>query len=112
MLQSMWSQRVGHNLGTEHQQIKRLGFPGGSVVKNPFANAREVGSALGSRSFPGERSGNPLQYFCLGNPMGRGVWQAVVHGLTKELDMALHLNNNKAHSNRRSRLFRKMTKLI
>ena len=28
---------------------------------------------------PGEGNGNPLQYSCLGNPMGRGTWQAVVH---------------------------------
>ena len=26
---------------------------------------------------------NPLQYFCLGNPMVRGIWQATVHGVTK-----------------------------
>ena len=25
---------------------------------------------------PGEGNGNPLQYFCLGNPMDRGAWQA------------------------------------
>ena len=28
----------------------------------------------------GERNGNPLHYFCLGNPMDRGSWQAIVHG--------------------------------
>ena len=27
--------------------------------------------------------GNPLQYSCLENPMGRGVWRVTVHGLTK-----------------------------
>ena len=26
---------------------------------------------------------NPLQYFCLENPMDRGAWWAVVHGVTK-----------------------------
>ena len=35
---------------------------------------------------PGEEHGNPLQYTCLENLMGRGAWQAVVHGVTKESD--------------------------
>ena len=34
----------------------------------------------------GGGNGNPLQYSCLGNPMGRGAWWATVHGVTKELD--------------------------
>ena len=46
------------------------GFFGGSVVKNPPANAGDIGS------IPGEGNGNPLQY-CLGNRMDRGPWQAV-----------------------------------
>ena len=29
------------------------------------------------------KNGNALQYSCLGNPMGRGAWQATVHGVTK-----------------------------
>ena len=32
---------------------------------------------------PGEGNGNPLQCSCRGNPMDRGAWQAVVHGVTK-----------------------------
>ena len=32
---------------------------------------------------PGEGNGNPLQYFCLGNPMDRGAWWAAVHGVSK-----------------------------
>jgi len=35
---------------------------------------------------PGEGKGKPLQYPCLGNPIGRGVWQATVHRVTKESD--------------------------
>ena len=32
---------------------------------------------------PGEGDGNPLQYSCLGNPMDRGAWKVIVHGVTK-----------------------------
>ena len=35
---------------------------------------------------PGERNGNPLQYYCLGNPIDRGGWQATVHRVAKVLD--------------------------
>ena len=44
------------------------GFPGGSVVKNPLANAGDSGSIPGRRKSPGVGNSNPLQYFCLGNP--------------------------------------------
>ena len=53
-----------------------LGFPGGSVVKNPPANAVEVGSAPGWGRWPGEENDNPLQYSCLGNTMDRRAWWA------------------------------------
>ena len=56
------------------------------MVKNPPANAGEVGSIPGLERSPGEGNGNPLQHSCLGNPMDREAWQATVHGVTKELD--------------------------
>ena len=43
----------------------------------------DVGSIPGLKRFPEEGNGNPLQYCCLGNPMGRGAWQATIQGLTK-----------------------------
>ena len=55
------------------------GFPGGSVVKNPPANARDTGSIPGPRRCPGEGNGNPFQDSCLGNPKDRGAWRATVH---------------------------------
>ena len=45
------------------------------------------GSIPVSGRFPGVGNDNLLQYFCLGNSMGRGVWQATLHGVTKESDM-------------------------
>ena len=63
------------------------GFPGGSVVKNPPANAGDTDSIPGTGRSPGEGNDNPLQYSCLGNPMEGAAWQAAGHGITKELDM-------------------------
>jgi len=51
----------------------QAGYPGGSVVKNPPANMGDSGLIPGSGGTPGEGNGNPLQYSCLGNAMGRGA---------------------------------------
>ena len=56
---------------------------GGSVVKNPPANAGDASLIPGSGRHPGGGNGNPLQYSYLGNPMGRGAWWATVCGVTK-----------------------------
>ena len=42
-----------------------------------------MGSIPGSGRSPGEGNGNPLQYSCLENPMGRGAGWATVHGVSK-----------------------------
>ena len=63
-----------------------MGFPGGSVVKNPptsAGGAGEVGSSPGWARSPGEGNGNPLQSSCLENPMDRGAWWAAVHGVAQ-----------------------------
>ena len=63
-----------------------MGFPGDSVVKNLPANAGDTGDAgpvPGSGRSPGGGNGNPHQYSCLENIMGRGAWQATVHRVTK-----------------------------
>ena len=53
------------------------------MVNNPPANEGNVGLIPGSARLPGEGNGNPLQYFCLGNPIDRGAWWATVLGATK-----------------------------
>lgn len=56
-----------------------MGFPGGAVVKNLPANAREardMGSISGSGKSPGVRNGNLLQYSSLKNSM-----DTTVHGV-------------------------------
>ena len=47
------------------------GFRGGSVVRNPPADAGDVGSIPGSGGSLGEGNGHPLQYSWLGNPMNK-----------------------------------------
>ena len=57
----------------------RMGFPGGSVVKNPPANAGDMGLIPRLGRFPEGRHGNPLQYSCLENLMDRGAQWATFH---------------------------------
>ena len=49
------------------------GFPGGSAVKNPLANAGDTGSIPGWGRALEEGNGNPFQYSCLKNPMDKGA---------------------------------------
>ena len=39
----------------------------------------------GTGRVPGEGNGNPLQDSCLENPMDRGAWRAIVHGVAESL---------------------------
>jgi len=64
-----------------------MAFPGGSVVKNPPANAGDAGSLHGLGRPPGEENDNPLQYSCLEKSVYGEAWRAVVHGVTKESDV-------------------------
>ena len=47
------------------------------------AIAGDVGSIPGLGKSPGVGNGNPLQYSCMGNPMDRETWLAIVRGVTK-----------------------------
>ena len=53
------------------------------MVKQSACNAGDPGSIPGLGRSSGEGNGNPLQYFCLENPMDRGAWRAIVHGVTR-----------------------------
>ena len=56
------------------------------VVKSPSANAGDVGDVSfipKSGRSPRGGHGNPLQCSCLENPMDRGAWQAIIHGVTE-----------------------------
>ena len=67
-LQITWASQVAH------------------AVEDLPANAGDVGEGglnPGLGRSPGGGNGTPLQYSCLGNPMGRGAWQATVCGVAK-----------------------------
>ena len=61
--------------------IGKRGLPGGSMVKNLPAISGDMGLTPGLGRSPGKGNSNPLQYSCLGNPMDRGVWRAIVLGV-------------------------------
>ena len=60
-----------------------LGFPGDSDGKESACNTGVPSSIPGSGRSPGEGNGNPLQYSCLENSLGRGAWLATVHEVAK-----------------------------
>ena len=60
-----------------------LSIPGGSDANQSACNAGDLGSVPESGRCPGEGNGKPLQYSCLENPMDRGAWWAIVHGVAK-----------------------------
>ena len=54
-----------------------MGFPSGSDGKESACNMEDLGLIPGLGRSPGGGHGNPLQYFCLENPMDRGAWQGL-----------------------------------
>ena len=58
-------------------------FPGGSDGKASVYNAVAPGSIPGLGRSPGKGNGNPLQDYCLENPMDRGAWYATIHRVAK-----------------------------
>ena len=63
--------------------VLRAGFPAASVIKNLPTNAGDVSLIPGLGRAPRKGNGNLLWYSYLRNPMGRGTWWAIVHGITK-----------------------------
>ena len=55
----------------------------GSAGKESARKAGDLGSIPGLERLPGEGNVYPLQYPCLQNPMDRGAWRAVIHGVAK-----------------------------
>ena len=64
-------------------------------------NARDVGLIPASGKSPGEGNGNSLQYSCLENPMDRGAWQAMFHGVEKRVGHNLLTKQQKQQSGKK-----------
>ena len=67
------------------------------MAQNPPGNAGVIGDAGLIPEFgrsPGEGNGNPLQDSCLGNPMDRGAWQRVGHGLANKQQLYKYFSPN------------------
>ena len=67
------------------------------IGKECTCNAGGVGSITEPGRSPGEGYGNPLEYSCLENPMGRGAWWATVHGVAESWDMIVHSCTHKVY---------------
>ena len=85
---------LGNNLNGK-RILKRIGkyihvgFTDGSAGKESAYKAGDAGDAASipvSRRSPGGENGDPLQYYCLKNPMVRGAWWATVQSITKKSD--------------------------
>ena len=64
---------------------KSARFSGGLDGKESTCNVGGSGSISGLGRSLGEGTGNPLKYSCLENSIGRGAWQAPVHGVLQSL---------------------------
>ena len=78
----------------------RYGFPSVSAGKESACSAGDTGAVgliHGSGRSLGGGNGNPLQYSCLENPMGRGAWWTTVHVITQS-DMTERLSTTAVKS--------------
>ena len=64
-----------------------MGLPWCLSGQESSCQAGDGGLIPGSGRSPGEGNANPLQYSGLGNPLERGAWWAIVHGVTKDSDV-------------------------
>ena len=66
-----------------------------SICLQSIRCKRQLVPLLGQEDPLGGGNGNPLQYFCLGNP---GAWRATVHGVTKESEVTKQLHTQAKQS--------------
>ena len=85
-----WSPEPGEN----KLLLLTMDFPGGSDGKTSVYNAGDPGSIPGLGRSPAEGNGNPLQDYCLENPMDGGDWWAAVHRVAKSRTRLSDFNSN------------------
>ena len=86
-LYSLWGHKESDRTGRLSISTWKYWHTGASLIvqliKNPPANAGDLGSIRGLGRSPGGGHGKPLQYSCLENPKDRETWQATVHRVSK-----------------------------
>ena len=82
MLHTLTLSVISHHFCFVSGRRAPKGFPRGSDDKESACDAGDMGLIPGSGRSPGEGHGNPLQYSGLENPMDRGAWRALVHGIS------------------------------
>ena len=79
-MRETWLQSLGREdllekgMATHSSILPPPDFPAGSDSKASVYNVGDPDSRPGLGRSPGEGNGNPLQYYCLENPMDRGAW--------------------------------------
>ena len=92
-LPSLVSHRVGHDwsdLAAAAAAYLFKGLPWWLSGEESTCKAIDVGLIPESGRPPGEGNGTPFHYSCLANPMDKGAWQDIVHGIAKS--QTQHLN--------------------
>ena len=80
----MWLERHALSLGSEKPDSSGTVWPWASLLTSYFLLCKTNGANnIYLAGLFGEGNGNPLQYSCLENPVGRGAWWAAVHGVAK-----------------------------
>ena len=87
---------VGFYVFDKYYPLLHLRLPGGLVVKNPAANAGDIGDVgpvPGAGRSLGKAKGNPLLYSCLGNhmdcsPPGYSQWNRKESDITDQLNLS------------------------
>ena len=83
LFHKVWLQFTWGDLNLEHFNLALGSGFLGSCSKESACNERDFGSIPGSGKSLAGGNGNSPQYFCLENPMDRGAWRAIIHGVAK-----------------------------
>ena len=99
--------KVGHRRIVCNKNCNKYGFPGGSAVKNPPANAGDPGLSPRLGRSSGGGIGNPVQYSCLenhsgqrspvGRPVGYSPWGCEELDMTERLITTQYIESEGLH---------------
>ena len=80
-----WIKRIGRSSVNAGVKKKYLYVTDVAQMIESVCKAGDPGLITGLGKSPGEGNSNPLQYFCLENPMDGGAWQATIHRVSKSI---------------------------